>query len=306
MTVFAENLRKLRLDRKLTQERAAEHLGVSAQAVSRWETGITYPDVLSLPQIAALYGVLVDELFRPLPQGYANNAQRLLAVYEQTGKHEDFFAAYLEFEKLHRAGTMTADDERSYGILHEYMTGHCLQTALESYDRTLVRTRNDDPELFRRTQRQKMQLRGRIGQGADCIDEQEAAVQANPDDPAEWVNLAAAYHMCGQHADALRVCREALTRFPDEGLLYVYAGDSCRALQQYAEAFDAWHNAVRLDDKFMDAMYSIAFCHEELGQYAKAAAQWDAIARRLKGNGMDVEAQYPTQQAMTCRQKLQA
>ena len=36
---FSKNLRKLRLDKQRTQEQVAEKLGVSAQSVSRWETG---------------------------------------------------------------------------------------------------------------------------------------------------------------------------------------------------------------------------------------------------------------------------
>jgi len=36
---ISKNLRKLRLEKQMTQERVAEKLGVSAQSVSRWETG---------------------------------------------------------------------------------------------------------------------------------------------------------------------------------------------------------------------------------------------------------------------------
>ena len=52
---FSKNLRKLRLEKKLTQEQVAEKLGVSAQSVSRWETGATFPDVMMLPEIARMY-----------------------------------------------------------------------------------------------------------------------------------------------------------------------------------------------------------------------------------------------------------
>ncbi len=38
---FSKNLRKLRTEKKLTQEQVAEKLGVSPQAVSRWETGVS-------------------------------------------------------------------------------------------------------------------------------------------------------------------------------------------------------------------------------------------------------------------------
>ena len=59
---FGANLRALRNGRGLTQEQAAELLNVSKQSVSRWETGITWPDIAFLPQLASFYGVSVDAL----------------------------------------------------------------------------------------------------------------------------------------------------------------------------------------------------------------------------------------------------
>lgn len=45
-----------------TQDSVAEKLGVSAQAVSKWENDISCPDITLLPQIARLYGTTIDEL----------------------------------------------------------------------------------------------------------------------------------------------------------------------------------------------------------------------------------------------------
>ena len=59
---IAENIRRLRQEQGLTQGQLAERLGVSYQAVSRWENETTYPDIELLPAIAALFGVTVDEL----------------------------------------------------------------------------------------------------------------------------------------------------------------------------------------------------------------------------------------------------
>lgn len=42
---LGENLRNLRIKNELTQEKLAEALGVSPQAISRWENNSTYPDV---------------------------------------------------------------------------------------------------------------------------------------------------------------------------------------------------------------------------------------------------------------------
>ena len=59
---LGENLKKFRLQRELTQEQLADVLGVSAQAVSRWENGTTYPDITLLPTIASYFEITLDEL----------------------------------------------------------------------------------------------------------------------------------------------------------------------------------------------------------------------------------------------------
>ena len=52
----------LRRQKGLTQEELANHMGVSPQAVSKWENDQTCPDISALPKLAQLFGVTVDEL----------------------------------------------------------------------------------------------------------------------------------------------------------------------------------------------------------------------------------------------------
>ena len=54
---------KLRKEQEITQTALAEYLAVSPQAVSRWENGVSVPDICLLPQIAAFFNVSIDELF---------------------------------------------------------------------------------------------------------------------------------------------------------------------------------------------------------------------------------------------------
>ena len=59
---IAENIREHRRNLKLSQECLADRLGVSFQAVSKWERGETYPDLELLPAIASFFHITVDEL----------------------------------------------------------------------------------------------------------------------------------------------------------------------------------------------------------------------------------------------------
>ena len=59
---IGENIRSLRKEKGITQERLAELLGVTPQAVSRWESGAGYPDMEQLPGLASLFGVSMDTL----------------------------------------------------------------------------------------------------------------------------------------------------------------------------------------------------------------------------------------------------
>lgn len=52
----------LRKEKGLTQEELATHMGISPQAVSKWENDQTCPDISALPKLAKLLGVTVDEL----------------------------------------------------------------------------------------------------------------------------------------------------------------------------------------------------------------------------------------------------
>ena len=61
-TTIGKRIAGLRKEKGLKQETLAEMLGVSGQAVSKWENDQTCPDISLLPQLARILGVTVDEL----------------------------------------------------------------------------------------------------------------------------------------------------------------------------------------------------------------------------------------------------
>lgn len=62
--ILRKNLSIFRKQRHLTQEQLANELGLTFQAISKWENGLSCPDISLLPQLAEIFGVTIDDLFR--------------------------------------------------------------------------------------------------------------------------------------------------------------------------------------------------------------------------------------------------
>mgnify|MGYP001116227694 FL=1 len=61
---LADKLKNLRREKNVSQEKLAQYLNVSFQAVSKWENSNTYPDISLLPDIARFFGITVDGLLQ--------------------------------------------------------------------------------------------------------------------------------------------------------------------------------------------------------------------------------------------------
>ena len=72
---FEEKIVELRKQKNLSQEELAEQLGVSRQAVSRWELGQTLPDIPNLLQLCELFRVSADYLVRGEEQAVTKSDQ---------------------------------------------------------------------------------------------------------------------------------------------------------------------------------------------------------------------------------------
>lgn len=65
---LGEVLKKHRTECKMTQEFVAEAIGVSRQAVSKWESGAADPSTTNLMALAKLYGLTAEELLQEMQQ----------------------------------------------------------------------------------------------------------------------------------------------------------------------------------------------------------------------------------------------
>ena len=64
ITKLGQSIAAYRKDRAMTQEQLAQELGVTAQAVSKWENGTSDPSTTNLLALARLYGVSAEELLK--------------------------------------------------------------------------------------------------------------------------------------------------------------------------------------------------------------------------------------------------
>lgn len=254
-----------------------------------------------LPEIARLYCVTIDDLYRESSSAYANYAQRLASVYEHTRKPEDFMAAEAEFRSLFERGDYQANDVRTYGIIHHYMMNYSKDKALEVFDRLIENRADGDDEIYYRTKAQRQSLLSQIGRNDESIQEQREIVEAGASNPREYGLLIDAYCRSGDYPTAYEWFKKAAARFPGDWALYVYGGDICQALKLYDEAFRHWDKSLEINQQYMDAKFSKAFAYEELNDYVKAYETWCGIAEDLKAQGYEAEVQAVVEKAQRCK-----
>ena len=304
MTVFSKNLKRFRTAKNMTQEQAAEALGVSTQTVSRWECNTTLPDVTILPKIAALYCVTIDDLYKETSVVYENYASRLLSVFEASHKPEDFMQADMEYRKLLKTGEYTTNDLRSYGILHQYMMQVCRDKAEEFFNRVIRKGPADDPEIYWSTQRQKGYFLWELGRNQENIDAILPLVEAGSTELQEWICLIQAYSFAEKYDTAWEWVKKAESRFPESAILHIYAGDLLRSMKRYDEAFHHWKRALEMEPEWCDSAYSMASCYEEMGDWENAYAVYTQIADNLESRGFEAEVNLPRTMALKCQEKM--
>lgn len=180
MLKIGENLKKFRLNRELTQEQLADILGVSAQAVSRWENNTTYPDITLLPIIASYFEITIDELMGMENFKNQENIKELLAkidknagngqIYDNILLLRDAVKTYptnyqLMFRLVNQLTFCQYKDGRG---LDEDETNALNREAVEVGNRILSRC--TDSEIINRTIQQLCYIYSRLGETKKAIE----------------------------------------------------------------------------------------------------------------------------------------
>lgn len=146
---------KLRKEQEITQTALAEYLAVSPQAVSRWENGVSVPDVCLLPQIAAYFNVSIDELF-----GASDYDKILFLVKKYSSDRNDVnyreAMRYLNMELKEDDGNLKLLALKVHMLLQRSWEYH--EETLKLCEALIPMAKGEDEELYAAFTMQRMQL----------------------------------------------------------------------------------------------------------------------------------------------------
>ena len=134
---IGNKVKKLRVKKGLSQGELAEILHVSAQAISKWESNTSYPDISQLPAIASYFGITIDELFEyPIDLEYERIDQMIengKALTNESFNHcEEFLLNEIKNDpKNHRAISTLADLYHFHACRLNDKASHYAMNALE-------------------------------------------------------------------------------------------------------------------------------------------------------------------------------
>ena len=113
-----------------TQEQLGGKIGVSAQSVSKWETGVTMPDITLLPVLSSELGVTIDELFD------LTTEQKLQRIEKRLENEEDFSNdVFYEYETILKIQLDEYEDKRKVLSLLATLYHHRAESYLRKVDK---------------------------------------------------------------------------------------------------------------------------------------------------------------------------
>ena len=107
--MFSENLKTLRKEKGMTQLELAEKMGVTDKAVSKWERDLSCPDVSSIPKLAEIFSISVDELMQVKEEGKEEAGQSKISEIVNTVAKSVGFAMGVAVVVLSAMGSLDAN-----------------------------------------------------------------------------------------------------------------------------------------------------------------------------------------------------
>ena len=313
---IGNQIKNLRLEKKVRQEEVAEYLGVSTQAVSKWETGASSPDISLLPNIATYFGVSIDELFS-LPEEAQYERIENMFCHERCIHPDTFIQAvrFLNAQIAKDAKTVRAYENLAYLYNHRASSDHVQASEYakkvlelepnnkggwiafleanngvcgdEWFDNhfTIIQYFKDflqkNPKNFNGLYAiiENLLKDGRYDEAIPYIKEIGEVRQNNQ--ALMYMGDVAFGH--GKIERAKELWNEAVETHPDEWQAYCSRADRLKKLGCLDEAIADYEKCVEMQTTphIIDGLYSLAQVHEMIGDYNAAIYDNERIIKYL-------------------------
>jgi transcriptional regulator with XRE-family HTH domain len=289
MTI-GEKIKRLRVERHITQETLAKHLNISYQAISKWEQNLTSPDLSVIPDIAGFFEITTDELLCVNPSNRKsplNHCEKLYSIYVHSGTEEDFVKAASAYNEVILHGNPTSADLYYFVCLYGLHSERDLAKAIQ-FCHKIIKERNDNrDEYWFHTHTRLTQILVGSNKANEAIQFQKDWLEREPDNYLACASVAFAYHSAGDDKTAYEYIKRA-EKMPQGAIeIDTGAGDICRNLKKYDEAHIYWDKAFEADTGSISCLFSKAGAYEETGEFSKAIGTYQLINDWLARQGYD-------------------
>ncbi|MBR4906607.1 MAG: helix-turn-helix domain-containing protein [Clostridia bacterium] len=309
------NIKQLRQEKHIKQDTLADAIGVSAQAVSKWETGASDPDVALLPRLATYFGVSIDELFetpraekmeriqnmiwderRISPETFDRTVAYLEGILKEDPKDAETLTMLSELYN-HRAHAdhenasyyaervLEADPDDEHNAWAAYLEANnapCGDNWLDNHFAVIrfIRTFVENHPFDRYAKiilAENLLADHRLG-------EAEATIASMKKDDAYLDYSAKLAFLKGDREEALRLWKKAAAEYPQRWQATDSLGEGYLALGMYREALDAFEKSFTMQSapRYTDGLFARAQVHEEIGDYEGAIEDRKRIIDCLK------------------------
>lgn len=309
------NIKQFRQEKHIKQETLADAIGVSAQAVSKWETGASDPDIALLPQLATYFGVSIDELFevpradrmeriqnmiwnerRINPETFDRTAAYLEGILKEDPKDAEALTMLAELYN-HRAHSdhenasyyaeraLEADPEDAHNAWAAYLEANnapCGDNWLDNHF-SVIRFIQDYVERRPELRYPRIVLVENL-LADHRLDEAEAEIAKMKKDDAHMSYSAKLAFLRNDFETAQKLWEQAANDFPNRWQAQDSLGEGYRLLGMYEKALDAFEKGFTMQNapRYTDGMFSRAQIHEQLGDYEGAIEDRKRIIECLK------------------------
>ena len=322
---IGKRIRQLRTNKGVTQEELANALNVSNQAVSRWETGITMPDINLLPSIALFFGITIDEIFNPSPEEKLERLRRrfyytedylsddefksaLSFLKEQEGVYDDtaeiwHLLAQLYLNRIEKdkkivdkyaKKAMRLDADKSFCVRFLVDSEHAVYSDWDTANHSKTISFLKEmvarfPDVFRYycALINNLIADRRVKEAASYIAEIEKRFDKEEFVPIFRARLALADF---RKDDATAIIEETYRLYShDEGTVFDIAG-FYGEIGEYEKAIDFYQKSYELleSPKMYDALVGIARTYEIMCRYDEAIGAWEKVKENLENEwGID-------------------